>query len=733
MATLILTAVGTVLGGPIGAAIGAIAGQAIDRNIIFKPKGRQGPRLTELAVQTSSYGTPIPLLFGTMRVAGTVIWSTDLIESKSTSGGKGQPGVTNYSYSASFAVLVSGRAISGIGRIWADGKLLRGAAGDFKTATGFRVHLGDEAQPVDPLIAAAEGIGMANAHRGQAYAVFENFQLADYGNRIPSLTFEVIADPGPVAIGVIAEAVSGGRVDGRAVTQPVTGYSAYGDSLRGVLESLASVSGAWFAPDGARLAMRDSAGDGPEISDMGADSWALGSSAPGGSSPQLRHGAFRRRSVAAIDTVPQTVTVAHYDPARDYQTGLQRARRPGAGRRNERIDVPAAINGSVAKAIAARAIARAEAGRERREIALDWSALGIAPGQTVTLADAPGRWRVSGWSLEAMVLQLRLVRLDCRVGVETSATSGRVLASADSLHGPTILHVFEAPVLDDAVLTTPRLLVAAAGESPGWRRAALLLSSDGGMRWTAAGETALPATLGVVASPVCRAPATLRDLTGSVEVILAHDGMVLASADDAAMDAGANLALLGDELIQFGMAEQHGARRWRLSRLLRGRRGTERAAGSQAIGDRFILIEPDTVKPIEIAVASIGRPLQLLASGIGDLAGPVAATIVPGGYSVRPPAPTHLHAEPTEQGMRITWVRRSRAGWRWIDGVDTPLVEEQEAYRLVISPPGGIPQALDLLEPTCLIPANIALSGTMIDVRQRGFAGESLPDTLILT
>ena len=733
MATLVLTVVGTVLGGPIGAAIGALAGQAIDRNILFKPKGRQGPRLTELAVQTSSYGTPIPLQFGTMRVAGTVIWSTDLIESKSTSGGKGQPGVTNYSYSASFAVLLSGRAISGIGRIWADGKLLRGAAGDFKTSTGFRVHLGDEAQPVDPLIAAAEGNGLAPAHRGQAYAVFENFQLADFGNRLPSLTFEVIADPGPVAIGVIAEAVSSGRVDGRAVTQAVTGYSAYGDSVRGVLESLASISGAWFAPTGGRLVMRDSAVAGPMISDMGAESWAFGSSASGGSSHLPRHGARRRRSVSAIDTVPQTVTVAHYDPARDYQTGVQRARRPGAGNRSERIELPAAMDGRVAKAIAVRAIALAEAGRERREIALDWSALGIAPGQSVTLADAPGSWRVSGWSLEAMVLQLRLIRLDGGVGVETSASSGRVLASTDSLHGPTILHVFDAPVLDDAVLTTPRLLVAAAGESPGWRRAALLLSSDGGMRWIAAGETALPATLGVVASHVHWAPATLRDLTGSVDVVLAHDGMALAGADDAALDAGANLALLGDELIQFGIAEQHGARRWRLSRLLRGRRGTERAAGSQAIGDRFILIEPDTVKPIDIAVASIGRPLQLMASGIGDLTGPVAATIVPGGLSVRPPVPVHLHVQPTEEGMRITWVRRSRAGWRWIDGVDAPLIEEQEAYRLVISPPGGVPQALDMRESSFLISNEFAQSGTMIDVRQRGFAGESLPGTLTLT
>ena len=60
MATLVLTAVGGAVGGPIGAAVGAAIGQYADREVLFRPKGREGPRLTELALQTSSYGTAIP-------------------------------------------------------------------------------------------------------------------------------------------------------------------------------------------------------------------------------------------------------------------------------------------------------------------------------------------------------------------------------------------------------------------------------------------------------------------------------------------------------------------------------------------------------------------------------------------------------------------------------------------------------------------------------------------------
>ena len=55
MATLVLTVVGGIVGGPVGAAIGAAVGQQVDA-AIFKPRGREGPRLAALEVQASTYG-----------------------------------------------------------------------------------------------------------------------------------------------------------------------------------------------------------------------------------------------------------------------------------------------------------------------------------------------------------------------------------------------------------------------------------------------------------------------------------------------------------------------------------------------------------------------------------------------------------------------------------------------------------------------------------------------------
>ena len=673
-------------------------------------RGRAGRRgLTELALQTSSYGTQIPALFGTMRVAGTVIWSTDLIESSQTSHAKGQPSVTTYSYSASFAVLLSARPILSIGRIWADGNLLRGAGGDFKSATnGFRVYLGSEDQSADPLIASAEN-GVVPAQRGSAYVVFEGLALGDFGNRIPSLTFEVTADPDAVGTGTIAMAIAPEVAGG--VGLPLVGFAVSGGSVRAVLDTLGTAGGAWFAADGAVLTMRDAATDPVVIADAGFAADAKGQR--------------RARQVAAIETVPRTVTLSHYDPARDYQTGVQRAARPGAGTTDDRVEMPAVIAATDAKAMATAILARAETGRTKRTVSASADAMALGPGDAVTIAGEDGVWRIATSTIEAMVTKLDLVPVIV-APLATAASSGRVLAAADLVAGRTILVPFETPALDDSTLTQPRLSIAAAGEGSGWRSAPIAYSIDDGASWIAAGTTAAPAIVGTLQSAPGPGVSTLFDLAGSLVVGLAHDGMMLADADATAIDRGANLAMVGDELLQFGAAEPLGQNRWRLTQLSRGRRGTEAAIGTQAVGDRFVLVTADAVRTIDLPVAQLGGSVRVMATGIGDGDG-VVATMVLAGRSILPPAPVHLVATSGVDGSAaITWVRRSRAGWRWIDGVDAPLGEETEAYRVTLTDAAGGIRTIDTDGPMLTVAApDLGPRPIAIAVRQRGMFGAS--------
>jgi hypothetical protein len=187
----------TITGATIGAQVGALAGSYIDNALLGasgQSRALRGPRLSELRITGASEGAPIPRLYGRARLGGQLIWATDFEEEVVTTshGGGGKGGVlapktktTEYRYYASFAVALCEGKIAGIGRVWADGAEL-----DLSTVT-FRVHTGSETQAPDSLIEAREGAGNAPAYRGIAYVVFERVPLADFGNRIPQLSFEI--------------------------------------------------------------------------------------------------------------------------------------------------------------------------------------------------------------------------------------------------------------------------------------------------------------------------------------------------------------------------------------------------------------------------------------------------------------------------------------------------------------------------------------------------------------
>ena len=414
MATIVLSAAGAAIGGPIGAAIGAVIGQQVD-NAVFAPKPRQGPRLGDLTLQTSSYGTQIPKLFGAVRVAGTVIWGTDLIEAQtSQSNGKGRGSTTLYSYSASFAVALSGRRVGAIGRIWADGKLLRGAAGDFKSETGFRFYDGTDDQVIDPLIAATEGLEATPAYRGIAYAVFENMALASFGNRIPSLSFEVLADTGDVSTGAIIDEISGIASD----TSPIVGGMVVsGDSAGSVLSAIGQLTPFSLVSASAGLRIRFHTG-----------SMATIAREDRGAGRDKKAVALATDRLAAT-TLPEVLTVGYNSAERDYLIGAQRARRDSAARRELRVELPVTLGAPVARQLAETRLKRIWTERTRATVTVPWRMLSVNVGDVVTVPGLDGRWRVRRVNFEAMVLRLELLQDQAGTVVVPSADPGRNRAS----------------------------------------------------------------------------------------------------------------------------------------------------------------------------------------------------------------------------------------------------------------------------------------------------------------
>ena len=181
-----------------GSAFGRI-GRSLDSEIfgVDDINYIRGPRLLDLNIQTSSYGETIPIIFGRVKIAGNIIWAKPIKEFANTtqisSGGKGgdvrqtAKSETRFSYFVTFAVALCEGEISSIDKFYANGKLINPQS----YCTQFNIYKGTETQNADPIIEIYEGADKVTAYRGLCYIVFEDFNITEFGNRLPNFTFEV--------------------------------------------------------------------------------------------------------------------------------------------------------------------------------------------------------------------------------------------------------------------------------------------------------------------------------------------------------------------------------------------------------------------------------------------------------------------------------------------------------------------------------------------------------------
>lgn len=670
MATLVLTAVGTALGGPLGGAIGALAGRMVDSAIIGSPKS-EGPRIKDLAVTTSSYGSYIPRHFGKVRAAGSIIWATDLVEhSESSGGGKGQPSVTTYNYTISFAVALASRPIKAVGRIWADGKLLRGSRGDLKAGGKMRLYNGREDQTRDPLIASDMG-QHCPAFRGLAYVVFENLQLADFGNRIPALTFEIVADDGSISL---TRMLSDPHIRcDDAPFDELTGFTYDGGSDADLLATLGDFYPLAFDASGGHLDIR------------------MGRPLPTSSVIVLpppvasKDGEFAKRTGhrrnRMLDDSAGAIGLRYYDLDRDYQPGLQRSRGKAGKGRMETIEFPACLTADKARVLANRIATRRECSRETISYRIATIDDDLVCGSLVRPAGERGVWQIVGWEWRSGGVELELEAVDIVTlsGLIAPADPGQIRDVEDVPVGQSLIEAFELPWDGTGSSSDQKVFAAVSSPSSGWKGAALYVDKGNGQLFPAGTATRSRAIIGNVLDVLPPASPHLFDRQSEIVVELVDDMFALDQTDMTGLAQGSNRALIGDEIVQFGSAVALGSGRWRLSGFLRGLGGTEDASARHVPGETYVLLN-DSLTLLDIAAVEAAANKQVFAFGNGDTA-PIAAPIVNSGIFMRPLAPVKGRTEIMADGSRrISWVRRARGAWQWRDEVEAPLPEVEERY-----------------------------------------------------
>lgn len=208
IARIVLIVAGNYIAPGYGGVIGGIAG-----SLLFPGKipGVSGPRLGEQDFTTSTEGSPIVRVYGSHVVSGNIVWAAPLEEKKkkAKTGGKGTPSqkVTTYTYFLSFALALAEGQITGVRRIWENGKLIydRRPQQDDETDTAYTerltasdeldeqmtVYTGSEEQLPDPIIESFEGVGEVPGYRGLSYMVFDRREVTAFGGRPAQYKVEI--------------------------------------------------------------------------------------------------------------------------------------------------------------------------------------------------------------------------------------------------------------------------------------------------------------------------------------------------------------------------------------------------------------------------------------------------------------------------------------------------------------------------------------------------------------
>jgi hypothetical protein len=414
----------------------------------------------------------------------------------------------------------------------------------------------------------------------------------------------------------------------------------------------------------------------------------LGARTAGGEyEPAVRK--VRRQEVEA----PRQVTVNFWNKDADYVDATEYARRLVTSAQEQAFeDLPLALSTAKAAQVAEVLLFDSHMGRNRYQWKTGAKYAYLEPTDVFALVDESG----TTLSARAERKTERGLLIEWEGPAESApvytaaATGANVQAGAGGVSavGATIVDLLDIPIVrsedDDAGFYAAFSALGSAA-----RGAALYGSSDGNA-YTELGASASLTVAGTAAG-------TLGNWTGgntfdeqnSVDVTLSA-GMLSSVTLREVLD-GANLALLGSELIQFRTATLVTGTTYTLSGLLRGRRGTEWAMGSHATGDRFVLLRTAGVIRVErpaseLTLARFYRPVSFGS----NLAATSTYGFTNGGAGLKPLSPVFLHGNrhiPSSNDWTVAWKRRGRVDWDLRDLVDVPLGESSESYVVEIVHP----------------------------------------------
>lgn len=378
--------------------------------------------------------------------------------------------------------------------------------------------------------------------------------------------------------------------------------------------------------------------------------------------------------------VPMRIVINYMDVDRDYQTSSQFAKRitnpfPTMNSRLEvKSEFPIVLSATEAKQLADKGLKMVWANRTTSEFVLPWKFLLYDPTDVVTVTLDNGTTR-----------DIRMAKIDTGddltlhvAGVSESQTAyfsdaighpGDFPIQNVAIYPPVKVEVIATPLLRDSDNpendAIPVVYLAAYAPSNVWGGAFVVKQGLSGPVDIDLLDT--QAVIGICETtlPAVRAWGSL-DTTSRLIVKLYAENAELESCTLDDLLAGANAALVGNEVIQYQDADMNDDGTWTISNILRGRRTTDRWIASHRSAERFIVL--DTLGSIHKSNMIDDPVLQIKGVAPGNTPENVFyKTVEAGSKAHKDPAPSSFSATDDGTTATVTFAPRSQRAFGIID------------------------------------------------------------------
>lgn len=731
MAELVFGLLGAAIGGIPGIGITALTGFQIGVTLgalLFPPEGPQldRGRVDEIRIQSAQQGAAIPRIYGRNRTAGIVIWATGLLELINVheeGGKKGKGGgvtITDYYYSTSMAILVCevprsrpewAARTAVVRREWANTEVIYDnrtgtpVIADFIDPAKARWNDGSQTLP-DAAIEADQGAGNVPAFMDLAYRVHESLQLTNktLNNAIPNFSYEI--DTGAWTLQQVMNdlADEAGIPSGKRDFSELSGITVAGLLIGARVEAARAMEllsrAYWFdvIESGGILKARLR---GDTAADATIPPMYIGANADG-------------EAVAYVETtraqeveLPRELSVSYNSEAQDFQQFTQVARRTNRWSENqEAVVFPMSLPDQYARFLADSMLLERWTARETHVFTLPYRYLIHDPGDLLIVPMESGRQalvRIVDMSAGLLAqIEVTAVTEDPLIYVDPGLSSAGIppgFTGGVVTSGAATLFARECNAIVDSQADNANIFMAAGRTAPGWSGGVAQvdpkLKKAGGSyvqdigTWTSSMTIGFTDNSGAGVLPV--GPVGVIDRTSTVTVDLIY-GSLASISEEQLLSESLNIAVIGDEVIQFQTATLVSGSTYILSNLLRGRRGTEYAINDHVPNEPFTLVDArGQVFPYE-AVTHVGQTAQFrileaardYSSGLPVFSGAILLE----GRSRKPYSPVHLRGAGDRSGgtadVTLSWVRRVRKDGDLVNLYDAPLDEPVEKYEVEI-------------------------------------------------